>query len=67
MVTNADKRRLFCWLVGIVAEDNNVKVRHINENTFRITYNKHTFDLPYDYWTEWSLGEMVDYIREVIL
>ena len=67
MVTKANKRQLFCWLVTIVAEDNNVKVRNINDNTFRLTYNKHDYDLPYDYWTEWTLAEMIDYIREVIL
>lgn len=67
MIGKADKRQLFCWLVMIITNDNKVNVKHINENTFRLTYKKHTYDLPYDYWTEWTLGEMVDYIREVIL
>lgn len=67
MVTNANKRQLFSWLVMMITDDKNVEVKHIDNNTFRITYKKTTYDLPYDYWTEWTLGEMIDYVREVIL
>lgn len=66
-ITRSDKRHLFEWLVKTIGDRLDVTTKHMSDGTFTLTVGKSSIELPYDYWTEWTLGEMIDYVREVIL
>lgn len=66
-ITRSDKRHLFEWLVKTIGNRTDVTTKHMSNNTFILIVGKSSIELPYDYWTEWTLGEIVDYTREVIL
>lgn len=66
-ITRSDKRHLFEWLVKTIGNRTDVTTKHMSDSTFVLIVGKSSIELPYDYWTEWTLGEMVDYTREVIL
>lgn len=67
MVTKVDKRHLFVWLTKRICKTLDVSAKHKSDNTFVLTVGKNSVDLPYDYWTEWTIGEIIDYVKEVIL
>lgn len=66
-ITRSDKRHLFVWLVKRLSNRLDVSAKHMSDSTFVLTVGKSSIELPYDYWTEWTLGEMIDYVREVII
>lgn len=66
-ITRSDKRHLFVWLVKKVGKRLDVYAKHMSDGTFMLIVGSNSIELPYDYWTEWTLGEMIDYVREVII